>query len=239
MTEETLTAIRAHAKECYPSESCGVVLIWKGKERYRPCRNLAAGTSHFRIHHEDYAAAEDEGDILTIVHSHPDAAPIPSQADLISCEETGLPWLIIGWPVGDLHEFQPSGYKAPLIGRVFTFGVLDCWKLIIDWYQQELQIELPDFERQQGWEFTDLNPYVDNFAKVGFRKVEDLKKHDVFLGVLGYPRLNPEGKPNHGGVYLGDDVILHHPMNRLSGRETFSGYWQRITTHTLRHEKLL
>lgn len=234
MRPETLEAVRAHAATCFPGGSCGVIIGRRARDLYWPCRNLAAGTPHFHIHPEDYAAAEDAGDVLMIVHSHPNIAPIPSQADLVMCEETGLPWAILAWPTGALHEFAPNGYKAPLLRRVFTHGVLDCYTLIQDYYAAELKIDLPDFERPDNWWHTGLNLYVDNFAKAGFRTVDDLRTHDVPLMMLGKTT-----KPNHGGVYLGGDVLLHHPMNRLSGRETYAGYWQKITTHLLRHEALL
>ncbi len=60
MKSETLTAIRAHALESYPSESCGLVCVIKGKERYIHCRNMAETASeHFVLSAHDYADAED------------------------------------------------------------------------------------------------------------------------------------------------------------------------------------
>lgn len=232
MTPDTLDAIKNHAAEAMPREACGLVVVRKGKERYVPCRNLAVGADHFHLHHEDYAAAEEAGDVLMIVHSHPNASPRPSQADLVACESSGLPWVIIAWPTGELCEFQPSGYKAPLVGRVFSHGVLDCYSIIRDYYREELAIDIPDFERPDRWWHGDLDLYRDNFRLAGFEIVEDLKIHDVILMQLASP------KTNHGAVYLGDDVILHHPMNRLSGREGYGGFWKKITTCIVRHEAL-
>ena len=34
---------------------------------------------------------------------------------------------------------------------------------------------------------------------------------------------------------LGDGLILHHLQGRLSSRDVYGGYWQKITTHILRH----
>jgi len=94
----------------------------------------------------DYALAEDSGPILAVVHSHPDAAPLPSQADLVACERTGIPWFILGWPTEIWHFMTPKGYRAPLIGREFVHGVLDCYTLIRDWYQEVRSVSLLDFE---------------------------------------------------------------------------------------------
>lgn len=234
MTLETQAAIRDHARLCYPLESCGLIIIWKGKERYVPCRNLYSGSnSHFEIDQKDYAAAEESGEVIKIVHSHPNEAPIPSSADLTMCEETKLPWVIVNWPTGVIKEFQPTGYQAPLVGRVFTHGVLDCYTLIRDFYKQELLIDLPDFEREDDWWKKGQDLYRKHFAEAGFFVIEKgLRKGDLCLMQLG------SDTTNHGAVYLGDGLILHHPMNRLSGRDVYGGFWQSITTLFLRHERL-
>ncbi|MDR3427935.1 Mov34/MPN/PAD-1 family protein [Silvimonas sp.] len=155
MKKTTLEAIKAHAIRDYPREACGLVVVIRGRERYVPCANTAPGTDHFRLAPEDYAAAEALGEITTVVHSHPDSNPEPSEADKVGCEASGLPWLIVGVArngAGEpettaLASFAPSGYEAPLVGRSFHHGVLDCYSLIRDWYRRERGISLPDFER--------------------------------------------------------------------------------------------
>ena len=46
-----------HAREAFPRESCGLLVIRKGREVYWRCRNLGVGTDQFVIHPEDYAKA--------------------------------------------------------------------------------------------------------------------------------------------------------------------------------------
>ncbi|KLB50036.1 Mov34/MPN/PAD-1 family protein, partial [Xanthomonas euvesicatoria] len=86
---------------------------------------------------EDYAAAEDAGQIVALVHSHPNASAHASDADKAMCEASGLTWHIIsvgqvdGVPeCGEVQTIQPSGYVAPLVGRQFAHGVLDCYTLV-------------------------------------------------------------------------------------------------------------
>ena len=232
MTPATAKAIREHARDTYPLECCGVVLIQQGREYYRPCHNVALGADQFHIDPHDYADAEDAGDIVQIVHSHCNVSPDPSQADLVSCEQSGLPWAIVNWPTGEIREFVPTHYKAPLIGRVFSHGVLDCYSIIRDYYQEMLHITIPNFERHDDWWLHDEDLYKNNFALAGFSEIafEQLKLHDVILMQLRSPTAN------HGAVYVGDGIILHHPMNRLSGRDVYGGFWQKITTHYLHHK---
>ena len=74
-------------------------------------------------------------------------SPEPSQADRVACEATALPWFIVSFPSGHWTELRPQGYAAPLVGREWSHGVLDCYSLIRDWYAQERGIDLPDFPR--------------------------------------------------------------------------------------------
>ena len=88
--------ILEHAKSECPNESCGVIIVFKGRERYVPCKNVSTEPElNFRIDPIDYSNAEDTGDIVKIVHSHPQSNPAPSQGDLIGIENTSVPWIIV------------------------------------------------------------------------------------------------------------------------------------------------
>jgi len=220
-----------HAEDCYPRESCGLIVSINGVDTYRRARNRARGTDHFALDPEDYANAEAEGEIVALVHSHPDAPAHPSAADLVSCEASGLPWHIISLPGRVWSGCSPSGYKAPLIGRPFFHGVLDCWALIRDAFKEMRGIDLPDFERDDDWWHHGGDMYMQNYAKAGFHAVGDgPKPFDVILMQVASPVVN------HAALYLGDDVILHHLQRRLSCRDVYGGYWRKSTLLIVRHE---
>lgn len=247
---EVLKAIQDHAVEDAPAESCGVVISEGGTEVYVRCRNLNGNGEEFKLSAEDWADAEERGEILAIVHSHPDESAEPSELDLLTCEEEGVPWIIVSvrdGKVEDTRVVTPTGWKAPLVGRSFFHGVLDCYTLIRDWYSREAGISLPDFERADDWWAKGENLYVENFEKAGFRRLkegEPVKEADVLL-------MQVRAKvPNHAGVYIGDsalteapelhkihDAFLHHLYGRLSTREVYGGYWKECTTHVLRHKE--
>lgn len=230
LTENQALAL-GHAREDYPREACGLLVIRKGREVYLRCRNLAVGTDQFVIHPEDYAFADAQGEIVGVVHSHPGMPPQPSQADRVACEASGLPWHIVGIPSENWVRIEPSGYVAPLVGREWSHGVLDCYALVCDWFRIEHGVELPHFARFDDWWKRGENLYLANFERAGFSVIDaaDLQLGDCFLMQVVSP------VSNHAAVYLGDGLILHHLQGRLSSRDVYGGYWKKVTTHVLRH----
>lgn len=241
MKKKTQQDFRFHAQREYPKECCGVVAIINGKERYFPCTNKAIkSTEHFVLDHRELADVEDLGEVIAICHSHVNIRPLPSEADLVQCEASQLQWHIVhvSIPDGgkeplatDIHSFKPTGYEAPLVGRSFSHGVLDCFTLLRDYYARELHIQLPNFERQDDWWLRGQNLYMDNFRKAGFEPITDAPQvGDVILMQIRSP------VPNHAAVYIGDGQIIHHVSGRMSSRDVYDGYWQENTRIIIRYK---
>lgn len=224
----------AHARMISPREACGLLIVEGGKETLVICRNVSEykqQSDYFVIDPHDYAEAEERGQVIAVIHSHPMSSPQPSEADRVSCEQTKIPWFIVGGITGEWFKLEPSGYKAPLVGRTWAHGVLDCYSLIRDYYMETLGIEIPDYDRDFEWWIKGEDLYSKHFGDAGFIEVpfDQLKKHDVLLMQV------KSGVINHGGVYLGDDIFLHHCHQRLSSRDVFGGYWFKHTVKVIRH----
>ena len=219
----------ACARLAYPREACGLIVVVKGRERLRACTNAAEGDDHFIIMPEDYAAAEDAGEIVGVWHSHCNVGPEPSEADRVSCERGSVPWHIYALPSGRWASFEPSGYRAPLVGRQFQHGVLDCYALIRDFYDETYGITLPDFERTDNWWHRGQNLYLENFGKAGFVVADTPQHGDVLLMQMSSP------VPNHAAIWLEGDMILHHLHGRLSSRDVWGEFYRKNTVKVLRH----
>lgn len=232
--ETVIPSILAHATASPAREMCGLLTVPAGKLRFMPCRNVAEHDTEFEIHPADYIAAEADG-IIAVVHSHLHDSPEPSMADRVGCERSGLPWVIVSVTTGALKIVEPEGYAAPLIGRPFVHGVLDCFALARDYYATQ-GIAVLDFDRRPDWwDKGDDLLRPESFSKAGFVIVLDgsLKANDGIIMQNGHTAV-----PNHVGVYLGDGVMLHHPGGRLSCRVPYGGYWEKVTRYIVRHRSL-
>ena len=238
-------AILAHAKAEYPNESCGVIV---GGE-YIPCVNVAKDKRNFfEFDPIELVGAEKEGRIDVYVHSHPDGTTNPSVIDRIQMAFHGKPWMITDGT--NIAKHEPDGYVAPLLGREYYHGVLDCYSLVRDYYKRELNIDLANYKRNDvWWESADNKPlYMDNFAAEGFVEVSDVQKHDLILCRLGRTE-----HVNHALIFLGDgtvtsenmppvmgdSLVLHHPYGGISLRDIYSEQWQRRAAVIIRHRSLL
>ena len=228
-----MSLIMAHAKEESPKECCGLVAVVKGKRRYFPCKNLAdTPDEHFVLDPADYAAVEDKGEIVAVIHSHPTTNHNPSPADRVACEQSGLPWHIVNPNTENWGYCEPEGFKLPYVGREFSHGVVDCYSLCRDWYKREFGLELRNYPRRDKWWEHGENLYLENFEKEGFRRIPiaELQRGDALLMQLVSP------VPNHAAIYLGDQQVLQQGQGRLSSRDGYGGYYLKTTACALRHE---
>lgn len=255
----TVKAILKHAEVEYPKECCGVVVVTPdNKEKYVPCVNSSNDpTEEFKMTPESFSAAEDLGDIVGIVHSHPDSTSTPSAHDLaimsvnreielsINPDSKPIPWHIVSWPEGDYRQVIPQVHQS-LLGRQFVHSVWDCWQTCNDYYKKYHNIEFQKFEREDKWWEKQENKslYEDYYKEAGFYQVSEPQVGDMIVMQIGR-----SFHPNHAGIYLGkieefEDVkvagngpfLLHHMYGRKSEVIVYGGQWSQRTRLILRHK---
>lgn len=232
-----------HAEREYPRESCGVLV----GRRYFPCRNIAeVPGDNFIMHPEDYRAALDAGEPKMIIHSHPDYPCIPSDADKLGCEESGIAWGIVEvmqGKAGQCYVWAPDDSEQPLVGRQFVHGLTDCLSIVLDYYRRERGIDLGKYAREDGWWNTGKDYYRELLPVAGFAQISgDPIDGDVVLMQVRSP------VPNHAGVYLASGIlasephhypapgcILHHMYGQASKRDMYGGYWLEKTVSIWRY----
>lgn len=232
-SEQILELALAHATAEMPREACGLVVGGV----FQPVFNEAEQLHTFAMERDSYMQALKTGELQAIVHSHAYLPPIASQADLAMCEMTRVPWLIVSVPLNKWTVIEPSGYVAPLIGRQWGHGSLDCWGLVRDGFKAFTGIEMPDFDRRMEWWHRGDNTIMENVAAAGMTLLPGdtkLRHCDILILQVRAP------VPNHLGLYIEPEgLILHHLANRTSVRETYGGYWASATVGVARHHDFL
>lgn len=198
-----------------PQEMCGAIADIHDKgRRFFAIDNIAENPEEtFEMNPKGWQALAADGEIVAVVHSHPNGKPFLSGADRQMQIQTGLPWfLAVG---GRLKQFRCCPH---LRGRVFEYGKADCGALIRDAFML-MGFDLPDHKRGDIDDDAEHEYLRKHFERVGFVRVsDDLRGGDVVLTSYG-------GHANHAALYLGDGQILHHAYNQLSRREPFNQWW--------------
>lgn len=223
--------IEQHFESEYPREGCGVFGVVKGKLNWFPCNNVAKDDEDFIIDSDQYISISQKADIVAVIHSHPDASCEPSETDKKYCNAVGLPYYIFSYPDMEFYELKPERKEKSLYGRVYEFGVNDCFEAARDYYLSKgLNIPHRPLFEDNWWE-KDLDYFTDDYIKTwGFERVEgNMLEGDLIIFTIS------AAVGNHCGVYLGDDVFYHHAEHRLSCRENLYPFWKKYITGVYRY----
>lgn len=223
----------AHAQKEFPNEACGLVV----EDAYVPCTNVAA---------DPLTDFEIGADMLArhpvyqgVIHSHPNGISAPSHADMAGQIDTEVPWgIVVLYPDSGAYathfDWGDHLLDVPLIGRDWRPGVLDCFSMVRSHVWQAHQYHMNDIARSDDWSLLDTKlvfdanrPNYPAFTEVDFSPAVDLEEGDIILMALQADR------PNHFSIYLGNNLILHHPPQGLSSRRPLNTLAAKIV-HVLR-----
>lgn len=229
---DVIAAIQQHGMNDYPYESCGYI----ADDKYHPCLNIHTEPAKgFKIDPAITGPLLAAGKLQAIVHSHPDGPNFPSVNDQQGQIDTDVIWGIV--PVlGD--EVKASGASdiiwwgeqlpiPPYEGRKFIWGVMHCYQLYRDWLFQERGHRLPNFAYDRDFYNQGHNPFVEfcefaGMTNLGKVDISDLQVGDMLLGhVRG-------SVPNHCAVFVGNDLILHHPPGGVSRKDDLLRWWPLV-----------
>lgn len=234
MQKKLLEEFRQHAIDNPTVEVCALAVMKGRKQQLIICENSHdTPAEHFKISAQAWANAEDQGDVVAVMHSHPGegAKPIASARDIQQCNKSGVTWVIYAPDCDEFAEIQPQ--ELPLIGRPFILGSDDCWGLIMAWHEKQ-GVTLSDWRVAYPWwedQYPD-NLYFDNWKKEGFEEAQAGPGCMIIMQVSA-------NKWNHAGVITEDGQLLHH----LYGNESCvvpykAGYFKDRTVLCVRHKSL-
>ncbi|MBU9845786.1 C40 family peptidase [Rahnella ecdela] len=237
MREKLISEIRAHVAAEYPNEACGLIVETGTGQRFIPCRNIAENMAEtFMLSPDDYLAANEIGEVIMVIHSHPDVVQlVPSEMDRIQCDHSGVEWGIMSWPDGDFCTLSPRGDRE-LAGRRWVLGHADCWSLIMDYYRMEHGIAVNNYSVDREWWVDGKeNLYDDNWLAEGFVEVDasSMQPGDMIMMCVQAP------VTNHAAIYLGDNIMIHHMFGNLSARVPYGKYYRDRTVRVVRRKELV
>jgi proteasome lid subunit RPN8/RPN11 len=232
-TDKILKDAVAHAEEMQPRESCGVVAGGK----YHRLDNLDSAINSFVMYMRAYLVIDRKTPVQAVVHSHVHQPPLPSEADRAMCEATAKPWLIVSWPDGTWQVTEPTGYKAPLVGRSFVWNCQDCWTLTRDAFERFTGVDMPEiFLPWEFWQDAEKEIVLDYYERAGLVIVDDPEWRHCDIAAM---QVWPSRIINHLGLILYPDILLHQLGGQLSVREIYGGFYAKCTRHHLRHKDFL
>ena len=210
----------AHAVAEYPQESVGIVVDGK----YVPLKNVHVDPlNNFKV--DGRALVKYKDRIQAVIHSHNTTydnnkhtthhTPFPGVDDQKAQLAWGVPFGIQFIADGEAAGLLFWGDSLPVAhyeGRPYIHAVYDCFSILRDYFREELGVFFPDCPRQDGWWNEGENLYMAHIREYGFEPVErtDPQPYDVaFFTVLSEV-------PNHAGLFLGGDNILHHLSTNTS-----------------------
>lgn len=199
-------------------EICGLFYTNFDTVNFYQCKNISINPHNtFEISNEDFIKVENMGDIKGIFHSHVNEDSEFSENDINLSNEIDLPIFCYSDLDKKYREYRPKDYKISLYPRQFIWGQNDCYSLIRDYYWNNFNILLDDFDRDEFFDKENPSVIIDNFQNQGFYEPEntiDIQEHDLIV----YKSIK-HAYPDHLEVFIGNSRVLSHLMNRLSSKE--------------------
>lgn len=221
--------IKNQAKETSPNECCGFIVKKDEEFMCIPTRNISENPKeNFEILSLDFLRTKDKyRKIYYIYHSHTNENQEITEKDKNCSENLLLPIIMYNLNYDILKIYKPIKIKDEYIGRYYEHGKYDCFKLIEDYYKNELNIVFNydhSFYKKSLIEMNIKEEIFKYFEQNGFTLIKDnnYKINDVFFMDFF---LNKD--PKHFALYLGDNKILHQPMGGFSKIENYSDFYKK------------
>lgn len=215
-------------------EICGYLLkSASGGFDFYQCENIATDKmNEFEIDMVDTDAAAALGEIVGVVHSHPNKGQLfhLSAFDRLAQYDNCDPcWYLIK-PDFSVEAFPPL---PRFRGRQYVPMVTDCYSVMKDFYDL-CGLRMKSYERNGDWWDEGKNLYLDNIESEGFHEVakEDIQPGDTMLFCYA------ASVPNHCGIYIGDNKFLHHMTNRVSKIDILDRFWFKFCHSVWRNDTI-
>lgn len=126
----------------------------------------------------------------------------------------------------------PYPQYSPLLNRRYDLGFVDCFSLVRDFHLQQYEILLPNYARPSGYAENGLFEQIlssEEFIKKPAAR-ENIKEGSVLAFRVASDRVN------HLGIYVGNNLFIHHLHGGLSREDNLDQKWFRRLVYVVRHQ---
>jgi len=247
MENEWQEQAKKHSIKNATEEVCGLIISKDNNLVYIAARNIAENKkNHFAIDPNSYMYAASIGKVVACFHSHIKNTSF-SWTDINNSFKLNLPYYLYDIKEDKMKYFSPIDHKEykKYLYLKFNYGKNDCFSLIRSFYKNQLNIEISDPEQDRAmkymppencliWSREKYKQWANenNLLDIDVNDISQLKKYDILV----FNGLN-KGEPNHGMIYIGNELVLHHPFNDISKIESIRKAHFKFLKFTIRHEK--
>lgn len=231
LTDKLKQEIKEHALKLPNQEVCGLICSSGDSLFSYPCKNISSNKEkHFELSPLDYIRISENNKVVAIYHSQ--SSICPSELDVINSLGHNIKSFIYSRDNDDFVEVKEEHLKyGQYLNIPFEMGKNDCLSLVVNFYDKEYGIKIGNYSRDSKW--FDKNPNIikENYEKEGFIEFTDLEKikdGDILLC-----------RDRHFGIYLNNDLFLHHRKDCLSNIEQFNEKWKKLADKYYRHKSKL
>lgn len=219
--------IKEHALRTKPFECNGLILFNNNCYQVFRCKNLSYyPEDHAILSPLDYVMAEKQGKIVGYYHSQ--ESDSPSLIDNYTAYYHNIYSIVYCLGSDKFYVIEPE--LKDFLNKDFNIGVNDCFSLVKNYYKNKLNIYINNYNRGEDWYIKTPKIIISNFEKEGFKriKMEDIKENDIIL-------FGEEDDISHLGIYLRNDMLLHHPRGAKSCIEHLNHLYKSKISLIVRH----
>ena len=208
LTNDIKNQIREYAISNKGKEVCGLLVKSRDEIIFYKCKNISPDPKDYcTLNPFDYIRVSEKGKIVAHIHSQEDKEP--SFLDYRNAVSHNIYSIIYSYKYDKFSIIEPK--LKNYLNVDYSIGKNDCFGMVRNYYKNELNIDINDYNRDAGWEIIRPNYILELFEKEGFYKInlEDIKRNDVII-------FNFNDIPQHISIYMGNEMILHHPEEQKS-----------------------
>lgn len=209
LTKEIKDKIREYAIKNKPYEICGLIIQVNDLLEMFPCKNISFHKEDScMLNPLDYIVASTKGKIIAYVHSH--KSKHLSILDNFNAFNHNIISVVYSYEEDEFYIILPE--LESYLNIAFEIGKNDCFELVRNYFYKKFTIDIGDFTRDENWYKINPNSIIDEYENRGFIKINtynNIQINDVIV-------FNIDNIPSHMAIYLGNDLILHHPRKNRS-----------------------